>query len=378
MVSDLDDLKGMLFRMNREAAIPGEVKHSNPEILPLLKKDRLLDMARFYSMPVKSKMNKAELVEGLLEKMQEFEQFLRIAVILKDTEKEFLRSLISKDTRDMNELHTGIIIRDNFVPPSAYEFLMKIGLVFSFIQEDKISFVCTDEAIEAYPVLFAPASDDIRRRYQYIHSYLLAMTNLYGVFPLSQFSSVFMMQNQGFGMPENELLSVLFVLCSREDEYETDGRQVFSTIYNSELADPDELDDLQMRVQGKPFYVPPKEEFLKYQDDFYYPPTAELEALHSFLLKEICPDEVMAEELADDIKLLCREEATLDEIMREFERRSLVFRDDKQIADLAAYIAAVSNTSRMISNRGYTPLELMNVYKKPTKTRAKITSIFPG
>lgn len=378
MVSDLDDLKDMLFRMNREAAIPGEVKHSNAEILPLLKKDQLWDMARFYSMPVKSKMNKAELVEGLLDKMQEFEQFLRIAVILKDAEKDFLRSLITKDTKDMNELHTGIVIRDNFVPPSSYEFLMKIGLVFSFVQEDKISFVCTDEALEAYPVLFATASDDIRRRYLYVHSYLLAMTNLYGVFPLHQFCSVFMMQNPGYGMPENELLSVIYVLCSREDEYETDGKQVVSTIYSSGLIDPDELDDLRTRVQGKPFYVPPKEELLKYQDDFYYPPTAELETLQYFLLAEMCHDEVMAEELADDIKLLCMEEATLGEVMREFERRSLVFRDDKQIADLAAHIAAVSNTSRMVSNRGFTPLELVNIYTKPVQTRAKITSIFPG
>ena len=383
MVSDLDDLKDMLFRMNREAAIPSRVKHSLAEILPLLKKDRLLDMAHFYSVPGKSRMNKAALVEGLLEKMQEFEQFVKIAVILRDTEKDFLRTLISKDTKDMStrdtdELHTGIIIRENFVPPPANEFLMKIGLVFSFIQDEKISFVCTDETLEAYPVLFASTSEDMRRQYQYVHSYLLAMTNLYGVYPLKQFSNVFMMQNPGFGMPEGDLLTMLYALCSREQEYETDGRQVISTIYSSGLVDPDELDDLRRKVQGKPFYVPPKEELLKYQDDFYYPPTAELEALHSFLLKEMCPDEVMAEELADDIKILCMEEAILGEIMREFERRSLVFKNDRQIADLAEHITAVSNSSRMISNRGYTPLELMNMYKKPTRSRAKITALFPA
>jgi hypothetical protein len=394
MVSDLGDLKDMLFRLNLEMAIPGEVRHSLSEILPRLKKERLMDLAYFYSVSGRSRMNKPELVDNLLERMQEFAQFVMLAVMLRDAEKDFLQSLISKNvkgrkTKDKPEPHTGIIIRDNYAPPLATGFLMDVGLVFSFIKDGQISFICTDEVLEAYPVLFSPTSEGMRIKYQYVHSYLLAMTNLYGVFPIQHFCDVFLSQNPGFGTTESDLLTVVYVLCKREQEYETDGSQVINTIYRSEPADPNGLSDLLRQVQDKPFYVPAKDELLKYEDDLYYPHTAELDALQSYLLQEICPDKMTAEELADEIKLLCMNDASMSEIMITFERHNLVFKNEKQVMELAPFIADVSNTSRMVSNRGFTPLELLRLSGIPRRhtsaaashlesSRAKITAIFPS
>ena len=403
MVSDLGDLKDMLFRLNLEMAIPGEVRHSLAEILPLLKKERLMDLAYFYSVSGRSRMNKPELVDCLLERMQEFGQFVMIAVMLRDVEKDFLQSLIAKNTRgrkpkEKPEPRTGVIIKDNYAPPLATGFLMDIGLVFSFIKDGQISFICTDEVLEAYPVLFSPTSEGMRIKYQYVHSYLVAMTNLYGVFPVQHFCDIFLSQNPGFGTTESDLLTVVYVLCKREQEYETDGSQIVNTIYNSELADPNGLGNLQRQVQGKPFYVPAKDELFKYEDDLYYPPTDELDALQSFLLQEICPDKMAAEELADEIKLLCMSEASSNEIMKELERHNLVFKSEQQVKNLALLIVDVSNTSRMVSNRGFTPLELRRqreTYQPQTSakashpktshpetlrsksSRAKITMLFP-
>ena len=364
MISDLDDLRNMLFRSNLEMAIPGEVRHSLAEILPLLRKERLMDLAYFYSVSGRSRMNKPELIENLLVRMQEFAQFVMIAVMLRDIEKDFLRSLIvinrmRRKAKDKPEPHTGIIVRDNYASPSATAFLMDIGLVFSFIKDGQISFICTDEVLEAYPVLFSPASENMRGKYQYVHSYLLAMTNLYGVFPIQHFIDVFLSQNPGFGATESDLMTVVYVLCKREQEYETDGSQVINTIYNSELADPSGLRNLLRQVEGKPFYVPAKEELFKYEDDLYYPPTDELDALQSFLLQEICPDKTEAEELTDEIKLRCMSEATSDEMMKELEKHNLVFENEQQVEKLAKLIADVNNTSRMITNRGFTPSEIL-------------------
>lgn len=378
MISDLDDLRNMLFRSNLEMAIPGEVRHSLAEILPLLRKERLMDLAYFYSVSGRSRMNKPELIENLLVRMQEFAQFVMIAVMLRDIEKDFLRSLIvinrmRRKAKDKPEPHTGIIVRDNYASPSATAFLMDIGLVFSFIKDGQISFICTDEVLEAYPVLFSPASEEMRKKYQYIHSYLLAMTNLYGVFPIHHFVDVFLSQNPGFGATENDLTTVVYVLCKREMEYQTDGNQVINTIYYSDLADPNGLGNLLRQVEGKPFFVPAKDELFKYEDELYYPSTPELDALQAFLLQEICTDKKEAGELADEIKLRCMSESSLGEIMKELEKHNLIFKSEQQVDSLTKLIMAVNNTSRMISNRGFTPLEILRQHEA---LQSQTTDIF--
>ncbi len=68
--------------------------------------------------------------------------------------------------------------------------------------------------------------------------------------------------------------------------------------------DVDDFTQLYQAQQNKPYYVPLREELLKYADDDYYEQTAELIALRNHLRKKHRLSKEKATDIADEMQLI--------------------------------------------------------------------------
>ncbi|MNJ40716.1 hypothetical protein D3C77_356160 [compost metagenome] len=132
-------------------------------------------------------------------------------------------------------------------------------------------------------------------------------------------------------------------------------------IVNSYLApeeSPGELEELLIQIKDKPQYVPERNELLKYADEFYFEMTPQLMKLRAYILKEICRDTEMVDDLIDDIQLACTMEATPQDLIFEFERRDLQFQSMEQADIIVALMNDVYNHTRLWIHGGHTPFEM--------------------
>ena len=107
------------------------------------------------------------------------------------------------------------------------------------------------------------------------------MANLYGIVPLRKALEIINTQNT----PSSERDFLAFAEIARheehyyailgENELYADGKTsapiereiVHESLYAVDLAEYDEMQDSQ---QGKPYYVPPREQLLRYADEDYF------------------------------------------------------------------------------------------------------------
>jgi len=124
----------------------------------------------------------------------------------------------------------------------------------------------------------------------------------------------------------------------------------------------DEFRQLLEQQEGKFYYEPSCDELLRYADEFYYEPLPAFTKLLRFVRKERLARGEMAAELVEDIQLQCRDMGmTLDNIMFEFDRREIEFKDDSQFLEFMPLLIDLANHTRIWPNRGYTPLELSSL-----------------
>lgn len=119
-----------------------------------------------------------------------------------------------------------------------------------------------------------------------------------------------------------------------------------------------ELEFLLQRIEGKPYYVPDRAELLNYADDGYFKMTPQLTALRSYIMTHMWVDQEMVDDLIDDIQLGCSMESPLQDLISEFQRRELTFKNTQQAEQIISLLVDVSNHTRLWSNCGHTPNEL--------------------
>lgn len=194
-----------------------------------------------------------------------------------------------------------------------------------------------------------------------VKDYIIALTNLYGIVHKDKVVEIYNAQNED----KTSVKEVEKYLGLEELEksfvYEEDDYFVHETI-----AVFDEFDLVLNQKGDKPYYIPQKEELLKYADMDYFERTKEYEALVSFVSKNFTNEDVQrADEICEDIELDCRSEIHIQAIFDNLERMKIQFKDEKQLKELTQLIMNISNNVRIWTNNGYTPNELFNKYEKP-------------
>ncbi|KKC48569.1 hypothetical protein VE23_18190 [Paenibacillus sp. D9] len=337
------NLKKEMQQLNINHAIKGSVVTGLKEILARLNKDRLNFIAANCALAGRSKLKKQELADALYERITNVVQVRSVLLTAETQEWELASRLLQAP-----------YIQDDAVFVDAYLFLMDKGLVFSFMEGDKLFFVMPEEVKAAYKTLDQKSFREERSRTQLVLRYIEAAANLYGICPVSKVIEMINDQNGG-GLTEEQFNGIQSSVSDKMLSWDIQRGFLYSDGLEGETLD--DYEAFLESVADKPYYLPPKEELLRYADMNYFEKTPQLEALKSYIMGQLGQEERMADAIADDIQLACSMEEPLDVIMEEFERRRIRL-SRKQLTDMMPLLVDVRNTTRMWSNRGFTPAEL--------------------
>lgn len=203
-----------------------------------------------------------------------------------------------------------------------------------------------------------------------LHTYFDAMASLYGVIPLRKALEIINAQNEPIF--EEDFASFAEIVRHEhqyycilgEDELYTKGKTpapldrelVEESLYAPDINDYFEMIKVQ---QGKPYYIPPKQELLKYAKQGYYEPTRYSRAMLNFLRCQNGMTKAKAEDFVGELQMhASMGEHNFQNVVDDMIRMGLKFKSKKDVGDFARLYTDLSNNSRMALNRGHTPNEI--------------------
>lgn len=207
-----------------------------------------------------------------------------------------------------------------------------------------------------------------------LRSYFAAFSNLYGITPLYRALRIIQKQNPELALTEEEFLSFVdeieqeehfYIIAGAEDIYNDINdptpplkREIIAE-YLYAVDDFETYDELCAEQEGKPFYIPEKESLLKYQDDFYFEETQEILAFGAFLRDKLKLKR--ADDVLENLQFIAQMgENDPQRAIWEVERMAGkgCLGSVKRINEFFQYYFAMSNNTRLASNRGFTPTEI--------------------
>lgn len=205
--------------------------------------------------------------------------------------------------------------------------------------------------------------------FQNIHNYFDAASNLYARISLRMLYKIYNSQNPP--VSQEDFLAAAEIISHEKRPYSVlrpcvfhkdagasqpmDQEVVAEHLY---MVDDEDYYILERAQEGKPWYIPGREEFLKYTDSFYTEKPPQLLALadylHSTQRKLHCPPAEVAEELAD----LFRMNIPLPDVVDDGQRLGVRFRGPQDFRTFLQLCLDLSHHTRRYSHRGHTPAEL--------------------
>ena len=137
-------------------------------------------------------------------------------------------------------------------------------------------------------------------------------------------------------------------------------REIISeSLVEFDLEEYYSVSDIQ---KGKPFYIPPKDELLKYADDMYFEHNPQTEALFDFFQNKLGMNSEEADDMVGEciLCIICAiipRENPIDDIVCDFDRMKINF-TRLQLSEFLRLVCDLANNTRLPCNRGFTPNEL--------------------
>ncbi|SCZ82057.1 SEC-C motif-containing protein [Acidaminobacter hydrogenoformans DSM 2784] len=195
-----------------------------------------------------------------------------------------------------------------------------------------------------------------------MNEYIIALTNLYGMVHRDKVVEIYNIQNKD--QISSQDLDVYFTESS--EKLENHFIETYQDYFvHKTVMEFDEFDLMLRKKADKPYFVPKKEELLKYVDERYYERTLQYNALLSYVKKKFSFDnEEKAEWLCDDIHGICQFGADMDAIFDSFNVSGIIFKDTTQINEVMKLVMELANNIRIWENNGHTPHEISSKYEK--------------
>lgn len=162
-----------------------------------------------------------------------------------------------------------------------------------------------------------------------IERYIVSLTNLYGIVHQDKVIEIYNAQNK-------EHLERTDI--SQADEEVLEGKFVYiegNYFVHYTILEFDEMEEELVARKGKPFYVPPRNELLKYEEDTYFEKNTHYYALRRYLRKNFSKDAPNIAEYCDDFQLMCEIGDDVQYILQRMQQLGVVIRDQEQLQELA-------------------------------------------
>lgn len=193
--------------------------------------------------------------------------------------------------------------------------------------------------------------------YDEIYTYIQAMVNLYGVIHIEKVIEIINEQNDYQIslddlklIEEDESIRRIETYIGIKDEY-------FVSVL---IMAFENFDEVMRQKAGKPYYIPEKEELLKYAHLEYFEVNEQFEAVRRFFRRRFWRKS-RADELALEIQRYCKSADSLSNIGYLFENRELKIKNEKDVNELMGLITELANNTRVTENNGFTPNEMEEI-----------------
>lgn len=203
-----------------------------------------------------------------------------------------------------------------------------------------------------------------------VHDYIISLGNLYGIVHREKVLEIYNQQNTNpiglktIGQIDSEKLRDSFIFV--EGSYFVHEAIIYFKDIDAELR----------KRTGKPYYIPPKNELLKYKDEFYFEKTREYLAFLRYVTKRFMKgNRKRAIEICEDIQLICQDDFTPSQVFNRLNQLNIVFDNKDQVEAVLNLVMNVANNTRLWENNGFTPNELVDKQKKPVSTNNISTTV---
>lgn len=222
-----------------------------------------------------------------------------------------------------------------------------------------------------------------------LRKYFNAMVHLYGIITLQKAYEIISGQNPGL-VTEEEFYAFAeiarheiedYTILGAEDLY-TDAkpstppeRELIDCSYFLTEEDPYlEVKELQY---GKPYYIPPKKELLRYADVFYIEETPELIAMEEFLFRNL----PLREEERETLRSFYLDsqdglDISIDLISDYIDDCGYKFKSENDVQTFINLYTDFINNSRLQCNCGHTPKEIFDENRR-NNVKAETVSLDP-
>ncbi len=296
-------------------------------------------------------VDKDFLIDNVFKGIKDTERIENALLITRDYEFELFEKLIKEE-----------FIQDNAMPFGITSYLIEKYLIFSFYNDDKIYFLVPEEIKNSYSKIDKSKFNKKFEHYKKIYQYLKICINLYGAVRKKKFVEIFNHYNEE-KLNQAEFSEILNYILSRQQPFFQDEDFIASDYFDSENYD--ELDFILVDNDGISYYMPPKEKFLKYEDEGYFEFTPQIQKLKDYIIKNMCKDEEKVNNLISDIELVCSLEDPFQYVLNEFARYEIFFSNESQLYEITPLILDVYNNTRTWGNHGHTPYEVHFITGEP-------------
>lgn len=206
---------------------------------------------------------------------------------------------------------------------------------------------------------------------QLLNRYFDAAVNLYGIIPLKKLLEIYNLQNEPIDeeyflefVDEIDLSHKFFDIVG-EDEFHDDidetlpiNRDIVAE-YLLQDEDYEGYYTTKERQLCKPYYIPDKKQFLKYEDEFYHEKPLSFISLRAFFRNQSELTKEQADEIAEDIFGMANPlEGKIDHVVSMIENVNMFHFNAYTLNEFYSLYAYMYNDTRLHINCGYTSNEL--------------------
>lgn len=228
------------------------------------------------------------------------------------------------------------------------------ALVFEFLYEGKYKYVMPSEIKKKYSQINQNQLKEFSKFYWLVKKFFVACINLYGIIEVDKavmFLADYFEEEKDIILKDYSLIDKLLKL---DKDINFDGEYLVHEILQEEKIKQEIL------INDKPYFKPPLNEFLKYDEEFFYENNVYEQKMQTFLINKLGCEEEQAEEIFFDIQT-CIQDGNIDELFILLEYHHVDINSQKEFDKFMKLYTQLSNNTRLWINHGFTPNEMSHM-----------------
>lgn len=190
-------------------------------------------------------------------------------------------------------------------------------------------------------------------------TYIVALTNLYGIVPKKIVLEAYNAQNKEQVMKETLEKEIRGSAETLENHFVVSMEGSF--VDDSLLMLESDIPELLIEKGDKPYYVPEKTELLRYQDDFYFEKNAAYQAFCAYMEQSFPEDKVSAREVSEEIYDTIHLEGTINSLFSDLELMGVKLKTKEEILHVHNLALDMFYHMRLWGHNGHTLIEIAKI-----------------